>query len=129
MPKGNNETMERNPKGYESINHQTRHGGYDGTGADMSKANYTYLYNGIIVRKSNRVYNFGLINHDGAIIACSSTEQGALKEKKFWLNHYKRNIEYCEKKGKLERAELIKVDLENVKKWHIVTLERITNKK
>jgi hypothetical protein len=89
----------------------------------MAKAKYTYLYNGEIVRNSNRLYKYGLVNHYNKVVACSSSSQGVLKEKTYWLNVHKRNLEYYIKHNKKEDIDYTKQDIENVEKWHVVELE------
>ena len=94
----------------------------------MAKAKYTYLYNGNVVRNSNHVYEYGLVNHYDAIIACSGTEAGALKVKTRELNFLKRQLEYCKKHKK--QTEFIKgyeTDIANTEKWHTIKLERKEN--
>ena len=93
----------------------------------MAKTKYRYLYNGSVVRNSNRLYVFGLVNHVGGVVACSATEQGVLKVKNETLTRLENNIKFYEKKGKIEYCDLAKKDLENVKKWHTVKLERVEN--
>lgn len=93
----------------------------------MAKAKYTYKYNGIVVRNSNRLYSFGLVNHVGGVIASSSTEQGALKVKNETITRLEKNIDYYRGKGKAEYLEAAEKDLENAKKWHTVILEKIEN--
>ena len=100
----------------------------------MAKAKYSYLYNGQVVRNSNRLYKYGLVNHNNAVIACSSTEQGALKDKVYYTNMRSRGLEKLKKQlaqGKTENqfgsiAEQIE-DYENflekLSKWHTVELE------
>ena len=98
----------------------------------MAKTKYSYLYNGQVVRNSNRLYKYGLVNKDDVVIACSSTEKGALKDKVYYTNFYKRGLEHCNKllaKGetvnkivgdlKEHKADLEK-SIDNVSKWHVV---------
>lgn len=92
----------------------------------MAKTKYTYKYNGQIVRNSNKLYKYGLVNHLDAVIACSGTEQGALKQKTWYLNHYKGHIEYCIKHAP-DYTEHYKQELANTEKWHTVELEVIEN--
>lgn len=93
---------------------------------NMTKTKYTYLYNGKVVRNSNRVYEYGLVNHNGEVIACSSTEKGALKLKISEINRHKHNLEYY-KKHKPQYAEYSEIDLANTEKWHTAKLERKEN--
>lgn len=93
----------------------------------MAKTRYTYKYNGSVVRNSNRLYAFGLVNHVGGVIACSATEQGVLKVKNSEIARLKGNIESYERKGNDKYLDLARQDLENVKKWHTVELEVIKN--
>ena len=92
----------------------------------MAKTKYSYLYNGVVCRRSNRVYEYGLVNHEDVIIACSSTEKGALKDKVWWLNHLGRELEYC-KKHKPDFVKGYERDIANTEKWHTVKLERKEN--
>ena len=92
----------------------------------MARTKYSYKYNGEVVRNSNRLYKYGLVNHNDAVIACSSTEQGALKEKTWWLNHSKKELEYC-KKHEPKYVEGYETDIANIEKWHLVELEVIEN--
>lgn len=89
----------------------------------MAKAKYSYLYKGEIVRNSNRLYKYGLVNQYDKVIACSSTTQGALKDKSYYLNLHKRNLAYYEKHNKVEYIEGTKEDIANTEKWHVVELE------
>ena len=93
----------------------------------MAKTKYSYKYNGKIVRNSDRIYKYGLVNHDNVIIACSGTEKGALKDKIFMQNHISRNLAYFEKTNKVKYIADAKQDLENIEKWHVVELEMIEN--
>lgn len=93
----------------------------------MAKTKYTYKYNGQIVRNSDHIYKFGLVNHIGGVIACSATEKGALKAKNTEIARLERNIVYLEKKGKKDYLESAKQCLDDVKKWHTVELEVIEN--
>lgn len=88
----------------------------------MSKTKYSYLYNGKVVRNSNRLYKYGLVNHCNAVISCSNTEKGALKDKIWLLNLHKRNLAYYIKHNDKEFIEETKQDIANVEKWHIVEL-------
>ncbi len=93
-------------------------------------AKYTYLYNGKVVRKSDHEYNFGLLDHNGEIIACSKTEQGALKRRNDELRITKENARYYEKHNQAEYLEDCKkwIDIfEN--QWHVVKLERKEGRK
>lgn len=90
----------------------------------MARTKYTYMYNGQIVRNSNRLYIYGLVNHNDVVIACSSTEKGALKDKVWYLNHFKRELEYC-KKHDPKFVPGYEKDLANTEKWHLVKLEVI----
>ena len=92
----------------------------------MAKTKYSYKYNGQIVRNSNRLYKYGLVNHKGVVTACSSTEKGALKDKVWYLNHFKRQIEWC-KKHEPQFVDGYTTDLANTEKWHVVELEVIEN--
>lgn len=93
----------------------------------MARTKYSYKYNGHIVRNSNRLYKHGLVNHNDAVIACSGTEKGALKEKISWQNHISRELAYYEKKNEVNYIDDAKHDLENIAKWHVVELEVIEN--
>ena len=90
----------------------------------MAKTKYSYKYNGAIVRNSNRLYQYGLVNHYDLVIACSSTEQGALKNRTSWLNHLRGQLEWC-KKNKPEWVKGYENDIANTEKWHTVKLEVI----
>lgn len=92
----------------------------------MAKTIYTYMYNGNVVRMSNRIYEYGLVNHIGAVIACSSTEKGALKEKVWHLNFFNRQLEWC-KKHEPKSVAGYELDIANTEKWHTVKLERKEN--
>ena len=92
----------------------------------MAKTKYSYQYKGQIVRNSNNKYVYGLVNHNDKIIACSGTEQGALKEKVWHLNHFKKQLEWC-KKYEPRFVESYETDLSNTEKWHVVELEVIEN--
>jgi hypothetical protein len=95
-------------------------------GKEMAKTKYSYKYNGEVVRNSNRLYKYGLVNHKGRVIACSSTENGALKNKVSYLNHFKHQLEWC-KKHEPQFVEGYTTDLANTEKWHVVELEVIEN--
>ena len=92
----------------------------------MAKAKYSYLYNGRVVRNSNRLYKYGLVNENNAVIACSSTEEGALKDKIWYLNKSERGLA---KYSKLEDekskayADDLRKHIEKLNKWHVVELE------
>lgn len=90
---------------------------------DMAKAKYTYYYNGKVVRNSNRLYKYGLVNQYDEVIACSSTSQGALKDKSYYLNLHKRNLAYYEKNNLTQEIEWTKNAIANTEKWHVVELE------
>lgn len=92
----------------------------------MARTKYSYKYNGEVVRNSNRLYKYGLVNHTGVVIACSSTEKGALKDKVWYLNHFKRELEWC-KKHDQKFVEGYQKDITNTEKWHVVELEVIEN--
>ena len=92
----------------------------------MAKTRYSYKYNGQVVRNSNRLYKYGLVNHNDEVIACSSTEQGALKERTWWLNHLSRELQYF-KKNKPEYVTGCERDISNTEKWHLVDLEVVEN--
>lgn len=89
----------------------------------MAKTKYSYLYNSQVVRNSNRLYKYGLVNHNNAVIACSSTEKGALKDKVTYLNLHKRNLEYYIKHNDKSYIDCTKQDIANTEKWHVVELE------
>lgn len=93
----------------------------------MARTKYSYKYNGKIVRNSNRLYKYGLVNHNDAVIACSGTEKGALKDKISWQNRISRNLAYYEKKNMANYIVEAKHELENIGKWHVVELEIIEN--
>ena len=92
----------------------------------MARTKYSYKYNGQVVRNSNRLYTHGLVNHCGAVIACSSTEQGVLNQKTKELNFFKKQLEYC-KKHKPEWVASYETDVANIEKWYTVKLEVIEN--
>lgn len=92
----------------------------------MAKTRYTYKYNGVVVRNSNNVYRYGLVNHLGGVIACSGTGKGALKNIAFPMKIAKKNLEYCQK-NKPEKVAYYEQQLENLKKWHVVELEVVEN--
>lgn len=92
----------------------------------MSKTKYTYVYNGKVVRNSNNLYKYALVNHLNNVVSCSSTEEGAQKAITFPLKVAKNNLEYCKKK-KPEAVAIYEQELENFKKWHVVKLEIIEN--
>ena len=93
----------------------------------MARTKYSYKYKGQIVRNSNRLYKYGLVNHNDVVIACSGTEKGALKDKTSWRNHISRNLAFYEKKNMASGIADAKHDLENIEKWHTVELEVIEN--
>ncbi len=93
----------------------------------MAKTKYSYKYNGQIVRNSNRLYKYGLVNHEDIVVACSSTEKGALKDKSWYLNHYERNLEFAVKHNNTEYAANYQAWIDNIKKWHVVELEVVEN--
>ena len=92
----------------------------------MAKTNYTYKYNGVIVRNSNNVYQYGLVNHNGAVIKCSGTEKGALAERTRTINFLTKQLNYYIK-HKPEWVDGCKQDIANTEKWHVVELEVIKN--
>jgi len=85
---------------------------------------YVYVYDGIVVRQSNNEYRYGCVNHLGRVVSCSATEKGAQSVKTRELNFLTRQLEYC-KKNKPEWVNSYKGDVENVKKWRIVKLEKL----
>lgn len=94
----------------------------------MAKTKYTYKYNGVICRNSNNLYKYGLANEEDVVVACSSTEQGALKDKKYNINRCTNNMNYYLKHNKPENAEHYRKMIEMYQKWHVVELEIIENK-
>ena len=88
----------------------------------MAKTKYTYLYNGQVVRNSNRLYRYGLLsgNH---IIACSGTTKALESEKSRALKLNESELNYYTKKNDAEYIEACKADVERVKAWQIVELE------
>lgn len=89
---------------------------------------YSYVYKGQVVRNSNRIYEFALVNHNDIVIACSSTEKGALKEKTSRIKLCDHNIEYWVQKGKEDKADVYRQEMAKVEMWHTVKLKRIDNK-
>ena len=89
----------------------------------MAKEKYSYIYKGQIVRNSNRIYFYGLVNHYDAVVACSATEQGAQKQKSWQLNYYKRQYLRYIAKGDQEAIDRTKQEIANIEKWHTVKLE------
>lgn len=94
----------------------------------MAKTRYTYKYNGVVVRNSNNLYKYGLVNHAGAVVACSGTEQGAAKNIQSQRKTYESKLKYFQEKGGQEYISYYIEMLENIKKWHVVELEIIENK-
>lgn len=90
----------------------------------MARTKYSYQYKGQIVRNSNRLYAYGLVNENDKVIACSGTEQGALKQKVSWLNHLKRQLEWC-KKNNTQWVSGYETEIAEVETWHTVPLEVI----
>ena len=93
----------------------------------MAKTRYTYKYNGIICRNSNNLYKYGLVNEFDKVIACSGTENGVLREKRYELKRCNDNIQSCQKRNKTEWVESYTERLAAVEKWHVVELEVIEN--
>lgn len=89
----------------------------------MAKAKYTYYYNGEIVRNSNRLYKYGLVNHHNKVVACSSTINNLNKEKNSLLKLHKDNLKAYIRDNDNEFIEYTKQDIANVEKWHVVELE------
>lgn len=94
----------------------------------MAKTKYTYKYNGVICRNSNNLYKYGLANENDVVVACSSTEQGALRDKTYNIKRCTENMNYYLKHNKPKEAEYYKQYVETFKKWHVVELEIIENK-
>lgn len=92
----------------------------------MARTKYSYKYNGEVVRNSNNKYHYGLVNHNNKVIACSGTEQGALKNKITKLNFLKRQLAWCEK-HEVEHVHWYESDIANTEQWHVVELEVIEN--
>lgn len=92
----------------------------------MAKKNYTYKYNGNVVRNSDHEYKYGLVNEHDAVIKCSGTEKGALAERTRELNFLQKQLEYS-KKHNPEYVDGYERAIENTKKWHTVELEVIKN--
>ena len=66
----------------------------------MAKTKYSYLYNGQVVRNSNRLYKYGLVNHNNAV-----------------------NLSYYIKHNDKRYIDCTKQDIANTEKWHVVELE------
>ena len=92
----------------------------------MAKTRYSYKYNGQIVRNSNNLYKYALVNHLDAVIACSGTEQGARRNIAFPLKIAKKNLAYCLKKEP-DKAAIYEQKIKDIEKWHVVELEVIEN--
>lgn len=92
----------------------------------MAKTRYSYKYNGKIVRNSNNLYKFALVNHHDKVVACSGTEKGALKNVQYALKVAQSNYNYCMRKEP-DKAAYYEKEIEQIKTWHVVELEVIEN--
>ena len=90
---------------------------------DMAKTKYIYFYKGLVVRNSNRLYKFGLLNHWGFVVACSANAKSLLSEKNRIIKLNESNLRAAIRDNDTELAECAKEDLENTKKWTVVELE------
>lgn len=93
----------------------------------MARTRYTYKYKGAIVRNSNNLYKYALVNHLDAVIACSGTEQGARRNISTHLKMAESKAAFYTKKKCPENAAFYTQQIEDVKKWHVVELEIIKN--
>lgn len=93
----------------------------------MAKTRYTYKYNGIVCRNSNKLYKYGLVNHEDVVIACSGTKEGALKNKTWRINLENKSLVKCLYDKRYDHAEYHAENLKMLKMWHIVELEVIEN--
>ena len=93
----------------------------------MAKTRYTYKYNGIVCRNSNKLYKYGLVNEFDKVIACSGTKEGALKNKTWRINLENKSLAKCLADKKYRHTEYHAENLKVLKMWHIVELEVIEN--
>ena len=94
----------------------------------MAKTKYTYKYNGVVVRNSNNLYKYGLVNHAGKVVTCSGTEYGAAKNIQSQRKTYESKLKLFQEKNLQENIKYYTEMLENIKMWHVVELEIIENK-
>lgn len=84
-----------------------------------------YFYKGKLVKTSKRdTYRYGLYDpKNDLIMSCSSTQQGALKEKTSQVNFFAKEVEW----GIKHNDEFLEENEEALKRWqemYVVELER-----
>ena len=97
-----------------------------GREVEKMKKKYTYFFNGKIVRKSDRVYKFGLADEDNEITMCSGTYDGCLREKARLIKDAERGLSYAQRTG----SRYVDVYLKALKRretYRIVNLEMQEN--